>query len=180
VLPQDINFSPGRDFDAVMKVPPKYQRRAKSAWEKEGKTGNDDITALDSIGDRWTSLVLAAGFFGLRRFDDIAAAIGIATNILADRLQLLVRTGVFDRVQYRDRPARHEYRLSKKGRDLYPHTIALHDWANRWLIEPGKEPLHLQHLPCDKRFHGEASCSECDVVLHPHDVSYTYDQVQER
>lgn len=175
VLPQEVRFSPGKNFDAVKKVPPRYQRRSKSKQEKSGDFGKDNVTALDCIGDRWTSLVLAAGFFGLQRFDDIAAAIGIATNILADRLRLLVRTGVLDRVPYRDRPVRHEYHLSAKGRDLYAHTIALHDWANRWLITPGKEPLWLRHLPCDKPFHGEAVCSECEQPLYPQDVSYNHD-----
>lgn len=175
VLPQDVRFSRGKNFAAVKKLPPRYQRRSKSKQEKSGAFGGEDVSVLDCVGDRWTSLVLAAGFFGLQRFDDIAAAIGIATNILADRLRLLVQTGVLDRVPYRERPVRHEYHLSEKGRDLYAHTIALHDWANRWLIEPGKEPLELVHLPCDRLFHGEAVCNECEQVLYPHDVSYDRD-----
>lgn len=174
-LPQEVSFSAGNNFDAAKKVPPRYQRRSKSKQEKSGEFGKNDVTALDCIGDRWTSLVLAAGFFGLQRFDDIAGAIGIATNILADRLRLLVQTGVLDRVPYRDRPVRHEYHLSEKGRDLYAHTIALHDWANRWLVKPGKEPLLLQHRPCDKPFHGEAVCSVCEQILLPKDVRYSED-----
>jgi DNA-binding HxlR family transcriptional regulator len=173
VRPQDIRFSPGDDFDKAKKVSPRFQRRSKSKREKEGDFGKNDVSAVDCMGDRWTSLVLAAGFFGLKRFDDIASAIGIATNILADRLSLLVQGGVLDRVPYRDRPVRHEYRLSQKGRDLYSQTIALHDWANRWLIAPGKEPLLLQHLPCGKPFQGEAVCSECEQVLYPKDVRYS-------
>ena len=172
VTPKDVDFEPGENFDAVDRVPPRYQRRSKSQQEKSGDFGKDQVTALDCIGDRWTSLVLAAGFFGLHRFDDIANAIGIATNILADRLRLLVQTGVLDRVSYRERPVRHEYYLSEKGRDLYAHTIALHDWANRWLVKPGKEPLLLRHKPCDKPFHGDAVCSECEQTLYPRDVIY--------
>lgn len=172
MLPQDVSFSAGRNFKAVAKVPPRYQRRYKSALEKSGKMNQDDVTALDCVGDRWTSLVLAAGFFGLQRFDDIASAIGIATNILSDRLRLLVRTGILDRVPYRERPVRYEYHLSKKGRALYPQTIAIHEWANRWLIEPGKEPLLLTHRPCNTPLQGEVVCSECEQVLDPHEVSY--------
>jgi DNA-binding HxlR family transcriptional regulator len=132
----------------------------------------EDVTALDCFGDRWTALVLAAEFFGLKRFDDIASAIGIATNILSDRLQLLVQSGILDRVPYRERPTRYEYHLSEKGRALYAQTMAIHDWANRWLIEPGKEPLLLSHLPCGTPLQGETVCSECEQVLDPHDVSY--------
>ena len=174
-LPQDVRFKPGEDFEAAKKVPPRHQRRSKSKEEKSGNFGGDDVSVLDCIGDRWTSLVVAAGFFGLQRFDDIASAIGIATNILADRLRLLVNTGVLDRVPYREKPVRHEYHLSKKGREIYAHTIALHDWANRWLIEPGREPLLLQHRPCGKPFEGEAVCDQCEELLYPQDVSYSYD-----
>jgi DNA-binding HxlR family transcriptional regulator len=175
VLPQDVRFSPGNIYDAVKKVPPRYQRRSKSEQEKSGDFGHEDVSVLDCVGDRWTSLVLAAGFFGLQRFDDIASAIGIATNILADRLRLLVQIGVLDRVAYRKRPVRHEYHLSQKGRDLYAHTVALHDWANRWLTEPGEEPLQLTHKLCGSPFHGEAVCNECEKVLSARDVSYDRD-----
>ncbi len=174
VRPQDFSFSPGKSFEAAKKVPPRFQRRSKSKQEKSGYLGPQHVSVLDCVGDRWTSLVLAAGFFGLQRFDNIAEAIGIATNILSDRLKVLVNMGVFDRVPYRDRPVRYEYHLSHKGRDLYQHTIAIHEWATRWLIKPGNEPLLLRHAPCDKLFNGEVVCSECDEVLDPHDVTYNH------
>jgi len=171
-LPQEVDFSPGENPKAAKKVPPRFQRRQKSSREKNGRLGKNDVSVLDCVGDRWTSLVLAAAFFGLRRFDDIAVAIGIATNILSDRLNLLVRTGVLDRVLYRQRPTRYEYYLSDKGRGLYAQTIAIHEWADRWLIEPGREPLLLRHVPCNTRFRGEVVCSECDQILDPQDVSF--------
>jgi DNA-binding HxlR family transcriptional regulator len=172
IVPRDVRFTPGRKSRAVAKIPPRYQRRYKSTREKNGDMSREDVTALDCFGDRWTALVLAAEFFGLKRFDDIASAIGIATNILSDRLQLLVQSGILDRVPYRERPTRYEYHLSEKGRALYAQTMAIHDWANRWLIEPGKEPLLLSHLPCGTPLQGETVCSECEQVLDPHDVSY--------
>jgi DNA-binding HxlR family transcriptional regulator len=172
VLPQEVRFTAGQNFKSAAKVPPRYQRRFKSAREKSGKMNKDDVTALDCFGDRWTSLVLAAGFFGLQRFGDIASAIGIATNILSDRLRLLVRTGILDRVPYRERPVRYEYHLSEKGRALYPQTVALHEWANHWLIEPGAEPLLLKHLPCGAALQGEVVCSECEQPLDPHHVRF--------
>lgn len=172
ILPENVSFAVGENVEDVSRVPPRYQRRFKSAREKSGKMNSDDVSALDCIGDRWTSLVLAAGFFGLQRFDDIASAIGIATNILSDRLRLLVQTGILDRVPYRERPVRYEYHLSKKGRALYPQTIAMHEWANRWLIEPGKEPLLLTHIPCGMPLRGEVVCGECAEVLDPHLVKF--------
>jgi len=63
VRPQDIRFSPGDDFAKAKKVAPRFQRRSKSKREKNGDFGKNDVSAVDCMGDRWTSLVLAAGFF---------------------------------------------------------------------------------------------------------------------
>lgn len=170
--PQDVTYSVGEDFEAARKVPPRFQRRSRSKHEVDNSTGPKQVQALDCIGDRWTSLVMAAAFFGLQRFDDIAASIGIATNILSDRLKALTRMGVIDRVPYRERPVRYEYHLSQKGRDFYKQTLAIHEWANRWLVEPGKEPLLLRHRPCGAVLRAEVVCSSCEHELDPHDVTY--------
>ena len=172
---QDTDFSVSENFDAVQQVAPRSQRRSKSASEKNGVMHSDNMHVLDCIGDRWTSLVLAAGFFGLQRFDHMVKAIGIGTSVLADRLSLLVQTGIMDRVPYQQRPTRYEYHLSAKGRDLYGHTIAIHEWTERWLIQPGKGLLKLQHLPCGMPFQGEVVCSHCDQTLYPNEVSYSSD-----
>ena len=171
--PQQIDFSLRPDFDTAQQVAPRVQRRTKSTLEKSGDMDSDNMSVLDCVGDRWTSLVLAAGFFGLQRFDSIAKAIGIGTSVLADRLDLLVKTGVMNRMAYQQRPARYEYRLSAKGRDLYGHIIAIHEWTERWLIRPERGLLKLQHRPCNAVFRGEAVCSHCDEALHPLEVSYS-------
>jgi DNA-binding HxlR family transcriptional regulator len=170
VVPQDVEFSPGRRANSAKKVPARYQRRSRIRSE----TGAEEsaFTLFSIIGDRWTSLVIAAAFFGMQRFDDIASSIGIATNILADRLKLLVETGVLVRRPYHERPARFEYHLSDKGRDLYAITIAMHEWADRWLIDKDKKPLLLRHSPCDKPFKSELVCSACEEALRPADVSF--------
>ena len=164
VMPQNVRFSPGKSTRAATRMPPRYQRRSKSKNEFMP-------SMLDIVGDRWTSLVVAAAFFGLQRYDDIAASIGIATNILADRLKLLVNIGVLDRVAYQQRPQRFEYHLSKMGRDLYSHTITIHEWADRWLIPPGEAPVELTHIPCGKALVSEVVCSECEQPLVARDVS---------
>jgi DNA-binding HxlR family transcriptional regulator len=170
VMPQEVAFIPGRNAVLAKKVPARFQRRSKS---KEAGGGNGEtFTIFSVIGDRWTSLVIAAAFFGLQRYDEIASSIGIATNILADRLKFLVDVGVLVRRPYQDRPLRYEYHLSDKGRELYANTIAMHEWANRWLIDKGKEPLLLLHTPCDKPFRSELVCSACEKPLKPANVSY--------
>lgn len=168
----DVRFQILRRSLKVQKIPPRYQRRSKvvqySGHAKEGQ----NFTMLDIVGDRWTSLVVAAGFFGLSRFDEISEGLGIATNILADRLKLLVRIGVLERVPYQNKPLRYEYRLSHMGRDLYSHSVTIHEWAGRWLIAKGEAPLTLHHKPCDKGLVSEVVCSECDKLLLPREVTY--------
>jgi DNA-binding HxlR family transcriptional regulator len=98
--------------------------------------------STDVMGDYWTWAVLAAAFFRLRRFDEIHGALGVATNILADRLNHLVLHGILRKYLYQKTPPRFEYRLTQAGRDLFPMIIAMHGWSERWLCPTGS-PLHL-------------------------------------
>ena len=173
---QQTRYSVREKFDRVEQVPARAQRRTKSALEKKGSIASHNMHVLDCVGDRWTSLVLAASFFGVRRFDDMVNAIQVGTSVLTDRLSLLVQTGIMDRVEYQQKPPRYEYRLSAKGRDLYGHTMAIHEWAERWLINKDKGLLKIQHEPCGKPFHGEVVCNQCNGVLYPHEVSYGADK----
>ena len=81
--------------------------------------------ALEVLGDRWTLLVIRDAFLGVRRFDDFQRDLGVARNVLSDRLQRLVDEGLLERVRYQERPERFEYRLSDKGIDLWPTIITL-------------------------------------------------------
>ena len=94
------------------------------------------VHITDILGDRWTPLVLCAAFLGLRRFDEIQSGLEIATNILTHRLNYLVDHRILERRQYSERPPRYEYRLTQKGRDLFPHALMLMQWGDRWLRRP--------------------------------------------
>lgn len=96
----------------------------------------------DVMGDYWSWAVLAAAFFRLRRFDEIHEALGVATNILADRLGRMVLHGVLEKKLYQKAPPRFEYRLTEAGRDLFPMIMAMHGWSERWLCPDGV-PLRL-------------------------------------
>src|SRR5437660_8083191 len=80
---------------------------------------------LEVIGERWTLLVLRDAFLGVRRFDDFLRNLGIASNVLATRLQNLCEHGILERRLYQERPERYEYLLTDKGRDLQPVIGAL-------------------------------------------------------
>lgn len=87
--------------------------------------------SLEIIGERWTLLIVRDAFFGLRRFEEFQASLGIARNVLTDRLNRLVDEGVFERVRYSERPERFEYRLTAKGRELHVALAALREWGDR-------------------------------------------------
>ncbi|MCQ0007623.1 winged helix-turn-helix transcriptional regulator [Actinomadura madurae] len=75
--------------------------------------------SLEVVGDRWTLLVIRSAFEGVRRFDDFQDVLGVARNVLTDRLNRLCDEGIMRRVPYQVRPERHEYRLTRKGVELW-------------------------------------------------------------
>jgi DNA-binding HxlR family transcriptional regulator len=107
-------------------------------------------SAADTLGNRSLALVIAAAFFGLRRFSDMERALGLAPNVLARRLDELVAAGMMARHVYRERPRRWQYILTEKGLDLYPVIVAQIGWADRWLAGPAGPPLALTHKACGK------------------------------
>lgn len=93
--------------------------------------------SLDEVGEWWSLLILRDAMLGLTRFDEFQRSIGLATNMLTRRLQALVEAGLLEKRPYRDRPLRHAYHLTGKGRDLLPVLIAMADWGGRWLADGG-------------------------------------------
>ena len=120
----------------------------------------------DIIGDRWTLLLMAMAFVGLSRYDDFRQQLGVATNILSDRLKLLVDTEIFKREVYQDKPPRYEYHLSDKGKALYPLTMALRQWVLEWLPAV-KHPLTLVHRSCGHELSTDVICVTCGETPRP-------------
>jgi DNA-binding HxlR family transcriptional regulator len=128
---------------------------------------------LQVIGDRWSALIIRELFYGCTRFDEFQRNLGIATNILSQRLQHLVEHGIVDKRAYQARPMRHEYRLTDKGLDLYPVPLSMLAWGDRWLSK-GRPPVRLTHLRCGKRLSPRLSCSECTRPITRADVVFTH------
>jgi DNA-binding HxlR family transcriptional regulator len=99
-------------------------------------------SALEIVGERWTLLIVRDVFLGLRRFDQFQESLGIARNVLTDRLNWLVDEGILERLRYSERPERYEYRLTQKGRDLLLPLTALRQWGDKYLNE--KPPTLLR------------------------------------
>jgi DNA-binding HxlR family transcriptional regulator len=121
---------------------------------------------LQLIGDRWTLLILRDAFRGVRRFDGFAEDLGIARNLLADRLARLVEHGIFDKVPYNDRPPRYEYRLTERGLDLSPALVAFMRWGDKHLVED-EPPVVLVHRRCGHPLDQVFVCWECDETITP-------------
>jgi DNA-binding HxlR family transcriptional regulator len=127
--------------------------------------------AVDVLSDRWTFLILREAFFGVRRYGQMQRNLGIARNVLAERLRQLVRDGMFERVRYRTDPDWYEYRLTERALDLSPVIIGLMRWADRHLATAGDEPaLQLIHRTCGQSAEPYLACSHCHAPLVARDI----------
>ena len=104
--------------------------------------------ALEVVGERWTLLIIRDVFLGLRRFDQFQESLGIARNVLTDRLNRLVEEGILERVRYSERPERYEYRLTRKGRDLQIALEGLRQWGDKYVSD---KPPRITRRKSDKR-----------------------------
>ena len=124
---------------------------------------------VDVVGERWTVLILREAFLGVRRFDQMTRHLGIARNILSDRLGKLVEHGILERRQYSERPPRFEYRLTEKGRDLYPIVVSLMSWGDKHLSTSGT-PVELVHQDCGEVMQPHLACPKCGGAVHARNV----------
>lgn len=126
---------------------------------------------MDVIGEWWTPLVLRDLFAGVTRFEDLRRDLGIASNVLTDRLATLTGHGVVERRRYQANPPRFEYLLTEKGRDIWPAMAALLRWGDRW--ESGAEgpPAQLVHHTCDEITTPLVVCDRCHGALSADDVT---------
>jgi len=105
-------------------------------------TGCSLTAALEVVGERWSFLILRGAFNGLGHFEQFQSALGIARNILANRLSRLVGHGIMERLPCADDRRKVEYRLTDKGKALLPTVVALRQWGERWAAVP---------MPCNTR-----------------------------
>jgi DNA-binding HxlR family transcriptional regulator len=123
--------------------------------------------ALEVVGERWTLLIIRDVFLGKRRFDELRESLGIARNVLTDRLNRLVEEGVLERARYSDRPERFEYRLTRKGRELNIALTGLRQWGDKYLSE---KPPRVLRRKTDKKPVVAALVPKGAVVLRPEEV----------
>jgi DNA-binding HxlR family transcriptional regulator len=121
--------------------------------------------AVSVIGDAWVLLVLREAVYGVTRFEEMRADLGVPRTVLSDRLSKLVAAGLFRRVPYREpgQRTRHCYELTDKGRALMPAVVALRGWAEEHL-PGGPSPLRLRHRDCGADVRARLVCGHGHVL----------------
>jgi DNA-binding HxlR family transcriptional regulator len=130
--------------------------------------------AADVLGDRWTLLILRNATMGVTRFEDLRAELGIADNILSNRLARLVEADVLVRVPYRDRRrTRHEYRLTPAGADVLDVLHALAAWGQQHTEpSPPAEPLRVIHQACGSDLAPGGHCAACERAVERNEIAW--------
>ena len=165
--PRDISLRVSEREMAAM--PDKSTSTRRTSQEPGGKGRIATTTPLPQslavLGDKWSIEVLVCAFFGVHQFGDFGARIGIATNILADRLNRLVDAGLFRRTQDGDRYRKGLYLLTPKGLDFYGILIAIQSWADDWIDHRVRSPVKLRHTLCQKVLQPRLACTVCAQVM---------------
>jgi DNA-binding HxlR family transcriptional regulator len=117
--------------------------------------------SLEVIGERWTLLIVRDAVLGLTRFEEFQDSLGIASNVLTNRLRLLCDERLLERVPDVERPGRPKYVLTDKGRELGPALIVLMKWGDRHYPTPGGPPRLTLHIGCGGSFGPDLRCERC-------------------
>jgi DNA-binding HxlR family transcriptional regulator len=124
---------------------------------------------LEVVGEWWSMLILRDAFLGVTRFDQFQERLGISRNVLNQRLAHLVDAGVLVKIPYNDHPPRHDYRLTDKGRDLWPVVTTMRQWGDKHAAPDGP-PLQVTHKACGEISDAVLSCSACGAPIGARDV----------
>lgn len=127
---------------------------------------------LDLVGEKWSLLVLRDAMNGVRRFDDFRRHVGLSESVLADRLRKLVEAGIIHTVPYSEPGSRtrNEYRVTRKGWDLWPAMIALKQWGDRYVADPEGTPMEVTHAECGEPVQAVVTCTAGHGALIPPEV----------
>ena len=130
--------------------------------------------ALEQVGDWWSLLVVRDAFFGVSRFAQFEASLGISKNILSDRLHKLVEHGVLEKERLNEPGNRFEYRLTHKGRDLWLVLTAMRLWSDRWVFGDDRVPLIMRERDTGRRVAGLLAVDENGEPIDPSKLEWIY------
>lgn len=126
-------------------------------------------SALELVGERWTLLIIRDAFYGVGRYNDFLAHLGLPRAVLSARLSALTAAGVLRKQRYCDGPPRYEYVLTATGRELWPTLFTLSAWGERHLLDSGAKRV-FHHVSCGATLDRYAACPDCGVTPPPEDL----------
>ncbi len=139
-------------------------------WENTNEQTCSITRSMSIFGDRWTLLVIRQVFMRIRRFSEIQKSLGITKHRLADRLNRLVEDGVLFKEAYSTSGQRFEYKLTKKGLDLYPIIVAIAGWGDKWLADEDGAPMVYLHKACGQDARAKVCCTVCNEAITAHNT----------
>lgn len=123
------------------------------------------VHTLNAIGDPWTLQILKEAFLGVDRFQDFQKGLCIPRQTLILRLNQLCEDAVLYKRPHEERRVAFAYKLTPKGRDLFPFILAVWRWHHRWDSGAGMLPMHLRHLTCGAPLDPRFICLDCREVV---------------
>lgn len=133
-----------------------------------GQSYNDQncsiARTLEVVGERWTLLIIRDALLGHRRFDEFQQSLGVARNVLTDRLGRLIEGGVLVRTPYQTNPVRYDYKLTEKGHELRGVIFAMMTWGDKYVASPEGPPRVIRHTDCGGSVTQQLSCERCGIV----------------
>ena len=125
---------------------------------------------LDVVGDWWAPLIIRECLYGVHRFDELSARLGISRNILTRRLRQLVTQGVLEKRPVEGSTKRYEYHLTDKGYDAAKLLMAMMAFGEKWLFDEGREPIRLYDRRDGRRVRAEVVDAETGEPLDPREL----------
>lgn len=139
-------------------------------WDNVGEQPCSMARFLSVLGDRWTLLILRNAFYGVRRFDDFQESLGVTRHVLSERLKRLVEHDILYKSPYVNRQERFEYRLTAKGKDIFPILVSMASWADKWMDEGQGKPIIYTHTDCGHLMEPVLVCSACKEPVTAHNI----------
>lgn len=125
---------------------------------------------LGLLGDEWTLLILRDAVVGVRHYSDWMERLPISNSVLAGRLARLTGAGLLHRTAYQQRPERFEYRLTTRGREVWPVLLGVWAWELAWVPDHAETLPRMRHRPCGHFFEPVLVCGACERPVGPRDV----------
>jgi len=176
---QPVRFDDVEWLDMAEQLDTQLQEiRASNARHRKSKTKLDqerlanDPGLISMVGDRWTILILIACFFNTKKYDAFIKQLNIPSSILAERLKFLSAAQVLKKEAYQSNPPRHEYRLTDKGKSLFPFIMSLRQWVIEQMVTMVPQANRLVHTLCGNPLTIDVICGGCGQKPWPEDIEF--------